>query len=227
MKEYRRVALVSFLVRQIARGEGGRLSEQPTERVSSKSPSTQPSLLIRIRNAQDREAWEQFVDIYAPLVFGYVRRQGFQDADAADLTQDVFGKVHRAVRQLDYDPQRGKFRGWLLTITRNALRRYWASTARKPQGSGDTAMRKLLEEYPAQGDSDDSFWQHEYHRCLFRCVAKRIQSDFRPSTWQAFWETTVSGLLAQHATGRQASWNQRGSGLHGQEPSPDSYARRD
>jgi RNA polymerase sigma-70 factor (ECF subfamily) len=150
-------------------------------------------LLIRIRDAQDREAWEEFVEIYAPLVFAYARRQGLQDADAADLTQDVLGKVHGAIGRLDYDRQRGKFRGWLLTITRNALRKRWGSVNRQPRGSGDTGMLRLLEELPGTGDSDGTFWQQEYHRCLFRRAAKRIQGEFRSSTWQVFWKTAVEG----------------------------------
>ncbi len=166
-------------------------------RVTNKSPNTRPSLLIRIRDAQDSEAWERFVEIYAPLVFGYVQKQGLQEADAADLTQEVLSRVLRGIRLFDYDAQRGKFRGWLLTITRNALRRYWASAAREPRGSGDTGMRRLLEEFPDTNDGDGSFWQQEYHRCLFRWVARQIRVDFRPPTWQAFWKTTVDGLPPQ------------------------------
>src|SRR5262249_52941712 len=52
-------------------------------------PPTRASLLVRIRDARDAAAWGEFVDLYAPLVHGFARRQGLQDADAADLTQDV------------------------------------------------------------------------------------------------------------------------------------------
>jgi RNA polymerase sigma-70 factor (ECF subfamily) len=151
-------------------------------------------LLIRIRDAQDREAWEQFVEIYAPLVFGYARKHGLQHADAADTTQEVLGRVHRAIRRLDYDRQQGRFRGWLLTITRNALRTYWAAADREPRGSGDTGTRKLLQELPDTDHSDADFWQQEYHRCLFRWAAERIQEEFRSSTWQAFRQTTEEGM---------------------------------
>jgi len=48
-------------------------------------PPTRASLLLRLRDAQDGEAWREFVDLYAPLVYGYARKQGLQDADAADL----------------------------------------------------------------------------------------------------------------------------------------------
>ena len=55
----------------------------------SESPTTRLSLLIRLRDTHDRLAWEQFVGLYAPLVYGFARRNGLQDADAADVAQDV------------------------------------------------------------------------------------------------------------------------------------------
>ncbi|MGR5411090.1 RNA polymerase sigma factor, partial [Vibrio sp. PNB22_8_2] len=79
------------------------------------APDTRPSLLVRIRDGGDAEGWRLFVDLYGPLVYGFARRQGLQDADAADLTQDVFQSVAGAVRRLDYDPRKGSFRGWLYT----------------------------------------------------------------------------------------------------------------
>ena len=55
----------------------------------SSSLATRASLLLRIRDPQDRMAWEEFVSLYAPLVHAYGRRRGLQDHDAADLTQEV------------------------------------------------------------------------------------------------------------------------------------------
>lgn len=88
----------------------------------AEAPTTRPSLLVRIRDRRDRQAWAQFVDLYGPLVYGFGRRQGLQDADAVDLMQDVLRTVAGAVGPLDYDPRRGTFRGWLFTVARNRLR---------------------------------------------------------------------------------------------------------
>ena len=61
-------------------------------------PTTEPSLLFRLRDQQDAAAWTRFVDLYGPLIHRYARRRGLQDADAADLTQDVLCSVARAMR---------------------------------------------------------------------------------------------------------------------------------
>ena len=54
-------------------------------RCMSESPTTRLSLLVRLRDAHARLAWEQFVGLYAPLVYGFARKKGLQDADAADI----------------------------------------------------------------------------------------------------------------------------------------------
>ena len=85
---------------------------------------TRASLLVRVRDATDGPAWVQFVQVYSPLIYGYARKRGLQDADAADVTQDVLAVVARSVRRLDYDPAKGSFRGWLFTVVRHQLARH-------------------------------------------------------------------------------------------------------
>src|SRR2546423_9020301 len=106
-------------------------------------PPTRASLLVRLRDPNDAAAWTEFVDLYAPLVYGYARKQGLQDADAADLSQEVLGAVAGAVRRLDYDPRRGAFRNWLFTIVRRKPASLRAAQGRHTPGSGDSADQPL------------------------------------------------------------------------------------
>src|SRR5262249_10656546 len=69
-------------------------------------PATRASLLLRLRDLEDEAAWTEFIALYGPLVYGYARKQGLQDADAADLSQEVLATVAGAVGRLDYDPRR-------------------------------------------------------------------------------------------------------------------------
>ncbi|HEV3259784.1 MAG TPA: sigma-70 family RNA polymerase sigma factor, partial [Gemmataceae bacterium] len=99
-------------------------------------PTTRPSLLVRLRDARDIEAWRQFVQLYGPVVYAYGRRRGLQDADAADLTQEVLRAVSTAVTRLEYDRQRGSFGGWLFTVAHHKLHDLLARQRRPGQGSG-------------------------------------------------------------------------------------------
>jgi len=151
---------------------------------------TRASLLLKIRDPHDDVAWRQFIEIYAPLIYGYGRKNGLQDADAADLAQDVLRTVAQTAQTFDYDPKRGAFRGWLFTVTRNKLRDFLASRARKARGSGDTRVKQLLE---AQSDSNDQSqrWDLEYQQRLFVWASERIRGSFQDTTWRAFWLTSV------------------------------------
>jgi RNA polymerase sigma factor (sigma-70 family) len=168
----------------------------------SDSPQTRASLLVRIRDSHDAQAWRQFVDLYAPLIYGFARKHGLQDADAADLTQEVLGIVAGSIRQLEYDPQRGAFRGWLFTIVRNRLRNFLARRRPYEQGSGDSGVHNLLQELPDSADGPDAAWESEYQRQLFSCAAKYVRARVHDWTWQAFWQTAVEGRSASEVAER-------------------------
>jgi RNA polymerase sigma-70 factor (ECF subfamily) len=165
------------------------------------SPTTRPSLLARIRDARDREAWIEFVELYTPLVHGFARKHGLQDADAADLSQEVLRSVSRAAGRFEYDPGRGSFRAWLFTIVRSKLHSYWAERGRHGQGSGDSGMQQLLEAQPGRDEEMAVVWEREYEQRIFAKAAEKVRGQFQPDTWRAFWRTAVEGRSADEVAG--------------------------
>lgn len=159
----------------------------------SDAPLTQPSLLVRIRNPGDNEAWSEFVEIYTPMIYRFLRKRGLQDADAGDLTQDVLRAVAGSIDRLQYDPQRGTFRGWLLTTTRHKLYDFLSGRSGQPLGTGDSGMQQILNSVPDDNSADSSEWDREYALRVFQWTAERIRREFKQSTWHAFWETCVGG----------------------------------
>ena len=95
---------------------------------------TQPSLLLRIRDASDAESWRTFVSIYAPLIYRSCRRRGLQDADAADVGQEVLAQVARSIREFEYQPGRGRFRDWLGAVVKNKVGRFLENEVRGVRG---------------------------------------------------------------------------------------------
>jgi RNA polymerase sigma-70 factor (ECF subfamily) len=159
----------------------------------SDAPATRLSLLVRLRDSQDEGAWSQFVEIYAPLVYGFARKHGLQDADAADLTQDVLQAVSGGIRRLDYDSRRGSFRGWLFTVVRNKLRNFLAAQKRPGRGTGDSdALHRLLE-LPAREEDQTAWWDQEYEQRVFSWAAEQVRDTFSEATWNAFWQTAIEG----------------------------------
>jgi RNA polymerase sigma factor (sigma-70 family) len=162
------------------------------------SPSiTRASLLLRIRDPADRIAWDDFVQLYAPLIHAYGLHRGLQDADSADLVQEVLRRVARAIPRFEYDRSRGSFRGWLLTVTRNELRKIAGRKNHEARGSGDTQVRGVLEQQPETSEPDAD-WDREYRWSQFQWAAERVKPEFREATWTAFWLTVVEGREIEH-----------------------------
>jgi RNA polymerase sigma-70 factor (ECF subfamily) len=167
------------------------------------APLTRPSLLVRLRDKADQAAWQLFAELYAPSVYEFARRQRLQDADAADVTQEVLRAVMGSIKRLEYDPERGSFRGWLFAVTRHKLADFAKRRYRQEQGSGDSTVQELLEKYPAPNglatslDQAQAVWEEECERRLFEWAAERVRLDVTESTWQAFWLTAVEGRNAK------------------------------
>jgi RNA polymerase sigma factor (sigma-70 family) len=153
-------------------------------------PPTRASLLVRLRDPHDHAAWRQFVDLYAPLVYGYACKQGLQDADAADLCQDVLGVVAQAVGRLEYDPAKGAFRNWLFTLVRRKLSNWRRARRNRPDGRAGAATAWLLEQYTARA-AEEAEWEAEWDRRLFTWACAEARRGVTDTTWQAFWRTAV------------------------------------
>jgi RNA polymerase sigma-70 factor (ECF subfamily) len=159
------------------------------------SPLTRASLLVQLRDGGNHAAWQEFVKLYGPVVYGFARKRGLQDADAADLMQDVMRSVSAAIVRLDYDRNQGTFRGWLFTISRNKIFNFLSARKIRPQAAGDTGANRLLNSQPDDRDSADT-WEMEYQRRLASLAMERIQREFQEKSWQAFWRTAVEGQSA-------------------------------
>lgn len=166
------------------------------------SPATRASLLVRLRDGDDADAWHEFVRLYAPVIYGFARKRGLQDADAADLMQDVLRSVSRTVHRLEYDPVRGTFRGWLFTVTRNKVFNFMESRSRREQGSGDSRNQQRLEQHAGPDGTLSAAWEADYQRALAARAMENVKGEFQAATWDAFLLTAVEGLAPAQISAR-------------------------
>jgi len=149
---------------------------------------TRPSLLVRVRDTGDHVAWSQFVDLYAPLIHGYGRKHGLQDADAADLVQEVLQAAAKNLAKFEYDTQKGTFRSWLYRVTRNKFLNWVERKKQLANGSGDTRVCEMLKQHPAE---DERNWETQHKWQLVNWAACRVEHEFQKNTWLAFYQTTL------------------------------------
>ena len=82
-------------------------------------PETRASLILRLQNADDVAAWEEFAQFYGPVISRVAQQRGFQTADAENLIQEVWMAVAKSLSQWLERADRGSFRAWLLRIAQN------------------------------------------------------------------------------------------------------------
>jgi RNA polymerase sigma-70 factor (ECF subfamily) len=147
--------------------------------------TTSLTLLERIRQPGQTEAWTRFIQLYVPLLLKWARRAGFHRADAEDLTQMILMKLLRLLPH--YVPQpSSSFRAWLSTIARNEAIDFRTRRGTRPlPGDGGLVMVATPQEPDVH--------EHEYRADLVRTALRLIRGDFEPTTWTAFTAVVVEG----------------------------------
>ena len=157
------------------------------------TPSTHASLLLRLRDSQDHEAWLEFVSLYEPVTYRLLRRCGLQDADAREVLQDLLMAVSRNVDRWDPAREHGSFRGWLQRVARNLVINWLKQRGRRVTATGGSDLLAMLNMLPAAEGPETVEFDQELRRALFQRAAEQVRGEVQPATWQAFWETSIVG----------------------------------
>jgi RNA polymerase sigma-70 factor (ECF subfamily) len=163
-------------------------------------------LLLRIREPHDAEAWETFVRVYGPLIYRHCRGRGLQDADAAEVTQEVLLQVSRSIRKFDYRPDYGRFRDWLGLLTRQRIQRFLKRRAGQIE-AGAASLEAGLEEVASP--EHDTQWAEEFQAHILKTALARVRPHFEDHTWQAFQGVWLEGRPAVEvaaALGQKLDW---------------------
>jgi RNA polymerase sigma-70 factor (ECF subfamily) len=165
--------------------------DEPRASASQPPDATPLSLLARLRR-NDAAAWQQAVQLYAPLVRLWCRRAGLTDLDAEDVGQEVFAAAARSLADFHRDQPGDTFHGWLRGITRHQLLAHFRSNRGRPQPQGGSSAWHHLQDFadplPAPDDGEQAAVVQVYLQAL-----EQVRGHFEAQTWRAFWQTAVQG----------------------------------
>jgi RNA polymerase sigma-70 factor (ECF subfamily) len=164
--------------------------EFPRSQTGRHGTATSLSLLGRLKS-QDREGWQRFVELYAPVIYRWCRQAGIASDEANDIAQEVFAAVMERIDAFRHQRPGDTFRGWLWTIARNKICGHFRARQGEPRARGGTAAQLQLAQVPELPESLPDEDQAETEGLLSQRAFLLVQSQFEDRTWRAFWRTTV------------------------------------
>lgn len=157
-------------------------------------PPTSASLLERLRFHPDPESWARLVELYTPLIRGWLRRHEVLINDADDLVQEVLTIVVRKIPDFEHQRRTGAFRRWLRTITVNCLRDFWRARRHRPQATGESDFLRFLDQLEDPESALSQLWDREHDQHITRALLDRIRPRFTENTWKAFYRVALEGV---------------------------------
>ncbi len=160
--------------------------------------TTRWSIVLLAGRGQDRAAQDALAHLcehYWYPIYAYVRRRGHAPADAQDLTQEFFARMLAQHTFAKADPERGRFRTFILTTLGHFLTDEWEKLRAQKRGGGQgvlsldlAAAEKRFELEPADRDaSPDRAFDRLWAMTLLDTVLRRLEAEYaRESKAQQF-----------------------------------------
>lgn len=149
---------------------------------------TRPSLLVRVRDQADAKAWDEFYELYAPLLYKFARAQGLPHADAEDVRSQCCESLVKQLPTFEYDRQKGGFKAWLKTMV---SRRVIDRLRKRREHQLDSADLRAI---PAEQQAADELWEQQWRQQHLRYCVQSLKGTVTESTWQTFQLLITDGL---------------------------------
>lgn len=147
---------------------------------------TRVSLIQRLHNLADRDAWNEFWALYQSYLLGVLREQGLQQVDADDVSQEIYLKLRGAMQNFQLDHAKGRFHSWLWRFAFTTAVDWYRRRSKE---------RKFIEKYGQQVGNNlldcsrsqpDSGSQQQHRRMILEYVSSKVRERVKPKTWQCF-----------------------------------------
>lgn len=157
---------------------------------------TSLSLLVRLRDSSDDDAWRDFRDLYGPLIRHWLMRRGVREHDADDVGQDVMQLLVTELAKFEHNGRIGALRCWLRQVVANRLKTFWRQQNRRVDPTGGSDYGAMADQLADPNSQLSRLWDDEYHRAVCDRLLNLAKSEFQPQTMDAFRGVAIEGRRA-------------------------------
>ena len=158
--------------------------------------ATRQTLIQRLKNTADDEAWKEFYDFYWRLVSGWARGFGCSPEKADDVFQETMVCLLRNISTFEYNPAKGSFRSYLKTIVRSRCYDLFRKESRYIATGDDSD--KNGETFESMNFEDDNIWLDS----LVQQALRRVYSKVDQQTYKSFCMYVLEGTAVNEVSSK-------------------------
>jgi RNA polymerase sigma-70 factor (ECF subfamily) len=168
---------------------------------------TQRSLISALKNMQDSQSWQKFFNTYWRLIYHVALKAGLTEVEAQEVVQETLISVSKSIPDFKYDPARGSFKGWLMTLTRWRITDQLRKKCYERKGEWFPRERtvekgELPEHLDPAGFDLERVWNEEWEKTVMDAALKKVRSRSDPTQYQIFYLHVVKRQAAREVARR-------------------------
>ena len=140
------------------------------------------------RSPSCRAALEDLCQAYWPPIYAYIRRRGYDTAEAQDLTEGFFADLLEGKRLKGARPERGRFRSLILASVRNYLANEWDRTRAQKRGGESVVLvldfddeENQYQVAATEQETPDQLFERRWAITLLHRVMKQLRMETKRS----------------------------------------------
>ncbi len=158
--------------------------------------ATRRTLLHRVRDPGDREAWQEFFELYAPLLEGYARAHGLSRTDAEEVRDQCLEVLAKKLPSFEYQRSRGSFQAWLQGLARGKV--IDLVRARRVRARESVELTTLADASAAP----DLLWEQQWRAEHLRYALGQVRESEEPERFRVFELLLVEELSVAEVSAR-------------------------
>lgn len=157
---------------------------------------TSLTLLERLKDGNDQQAWQLLNDLYLPLLHRWIRRLPIPEEDHDDLAQEIFLQLSLKIKSFEHQKRTGCFRKWFKTMTLLCMKNFVRKKSNKKIAYGGSTVADLLKQYEDPQSDLSKQWNQQHEQTVMQYLLATVKERFSEKTWAAFQRTALDGCRA-------------------------------